>query len=110
MSFDEVSYWNNVREVVISQLRTVYDPEMPSVNIFDLGLVYRLEVDYDGKVICDHTLTSMVCPFADEICQNITDAINNVSEVTSVERNLVFDPPFSMEMVSEETKMMMGWY
>ena len=95
--------------VIIQALQQVYDPEMPSINIYDLGLIYRLIVREDGSVLCEHTLTSMMCPFADEICQNISDAIKSVEDVTSVERNLVFDPPFDMNMVSEDVKMAMGW-
>lgn len=102
-------YANALKELVIKELQCVYDPEMPSINIYDLGLIYTLIVREDGSVLCEHTLTSMMCPFADEICKNISDAIKSVEGVTDVERNLVFDPPFSMAMVSDESKMIMGW-
>ena len=100
----------SVEEQVIAELKCVYDPEMPSVNIYDLGLIYKLEVKEDGSVLCEHSLTSMMCPFAEQICKSITDAIESVEGVTSVERNLIFNPPFSMDMVSEEGKMLMGWF
>jgi len=102
-------YANALKELVIKELQCVYDPEMPSINIYDLGLIYTLIVREDGSVLCEHTLTSMMCPFAEQICQNISDAIKSVDGVTNVERELVFDPPFSMDMVSDESKMIMGW-
>ena len=81
---------------------------MDSINVYDLGLIYLLDVKEDSSVYCEHTLTSMVCPFADQICQDISDAIKSVDGVTSVERKLVFEPIFTMDMVSEDGKMMMG--
>ena len=95
---------------VIEALRNVYDPEMPSVSVLDLGLIYELHVNNEGHVECKHTLTSMMCPFADQICQDIEDAIKGSDGVTSLKRELVFTPPFSLDMVPEDTKIMMGWY
>tara|TARA_Y100001937_G_scaffold35300_1_gene50666 strand:- start:214 stop:534 length:321 start_codon:yes stop_codon:yes gene_type:complete len=95
---------------IVEALRKVYDPEMPSVSVLDLGLIYELHVTNEGHVECKHTLTSMVCPFADQICQDIEDAIKGSEGVTSVKRELVFTPPFSMDMVPEDTKLIMGWY
>ena len=95
---------------VVEALRNVYDPEMPSVSVLDLGLIYELHVTNEGQVECKHTLTSMMCPFADQICQDIEDAIKGSEGVTSVKRELVFTPPFSLDMVPEDTKIMMGWY
>jgi len=94
-------------EDVIAALREVHDPEI-SVNVYDLGLIYHLDVT-EESVIVKHTLTSMMCPFADQICQDITDAIKGVEGVATVERELVWDPPFSMDMVPEETKFALGW-
>ena len=94
-------------EDVIAALREVHDPEI-SVNVYDLGLIYHLDVA-EESVIVKHTLTSMMCPFADQICQDITDAIKGVEGVATVERELVWDPPFSMDMVPEETKFALGW-
>ena len=105
----EVSYSESLKKSVIAALQTVYDPEMESINVYDLGLIYELEVSEAGNVVCRHTLTSMMCPFADQICQDISNAIKSVDGVTNVERNLVFDPPFSMDMMSEESKLVMGW-
>lgn len=95
---------DDVREA----LRDVYDPEV-SVNVQDLGLIYEVRVD-GTHVHIRHTLTSMMCPFAEEICFNIYHAVMSIDGVETVERELVFDPPFSVEMVPEETRMLMGWY
>lgn len=92
---------------VIAALRQVFDPEI-SVNVFDLGLIYNIGID-DNHVHVQHTLTSMMCPFADQICQDITDAVNGVEGVETVERELVWDPAFSIEMVPEETRFALGW-
>jgi metal-sulfur cluster biosynthetic enzyme len=94
-------------ELVIAALRTVHDPEI-SINVYDLGLIYHLDVA-EESVIVKHTLTSMMCPFADQICQDIYDAVMSVEGVNKVERELVWDPPFGPDMIPEETKFALGW-
>jgi metal-sulfur cluster biosynthetic enzyme len=95
-------------EIVREALREVYDPEV-SLSVQELGLIY--EVHCEGThVHVKHTLTSMMCPFADEICEGIEEAVGGLDGVETVNRELVFDPPFSIEMVPEDTRMMMGWY
>ena len=91
---------------IIRNLREVYDPEI-SINVYDLGLIYNIETTEDSVDIT-HTLTSAFCPFADEIVSSIRGAgmVDNVSVVNVI---TTFDPPFTMDSVSEETKMMMGW-
>ena len=91
---------------IIRNLREVFDPEI-SINIYDLGLIYNIETAEDSVDIT-HTLTSAFCPFADEIVGNIRQAgmVDNVNVVNVI---TTFDPPFTMDSVSEETKMMMGW-
>ena len=100
---------NELRQRVIESLRNVYDPEMPSVSVYDLGLIYKLEITKDHCFI-EHTLTSMACPFADEICADIENAVTTTPGVKSCDRQLVFEPMFTMEMVPEDTKLAMGWY
>ena len=96
-------------EKIIDQLREVYDPEIESVNVYDLGLIYDIKLDDENNwVEITHTLTSAFCPFADEIVESIRQA-GMVPGVEHVEVNTVFDPPFTMESVPEETRMMMGW-
>ena len=100
---------NELRQRVIQALRNVYDPEMPSVSVYDLGLIYKLQITKDHCYI-EHTLTSMACPFADEICADIENAVTTTPGVKSCDRQLVFEPMFTMEMVPEDTKLAMGWY
>jgi len=91
---------------IIRNLREVFDPEI-SINIYDLGLIYNIETAEDSVDIT-HTLTSAFCPFADEIVSNIRQAgmVDNVNVVNVI---TTFDPPFTMDSVSETTKLMMGW-
>ena len=94
---------------VVENLNEVYDPEIPSVSVMALGLIYDIEVLEDYTTVkITHTLTSAFCPMADEINQNIKEAgmVDGIKESIA---NITFQPPFGMEMVPEETKMMMGW-
>ena len=100
---------NELRQRVIESLQKVYDPEMPSVSVYDLGLIYKIEVK-DDWVGIEHTLTSTACPFADQICADIESAVVDTEGVRAIDRQLVFEPAFTMEMVPEETKLIMGWY
>ena len=98
------------REAIIKNLKNVYDPEIPSVSLYDLGLIYDIDLDHDKyQVTITHTLTSAFCPFADEIVNNVRQA-GYVEGVRGVEVNLTFDPPFSMDLVPEETRLLLGWY
>ena len=91
---------------IIANLREVYDPEI-SINIYDLGLIYNIETSEDSVNIT-HTLTSAFCPFADEIVSSIKQA-GMVENVNTVNVITTFDPPFTIDSISEETKLMMGW-
>jgi metal-sulfur cluster biosynthetic enzyme len=96
------------KEQIIANLREVFDPEI-SINIYDLGLIYDIKINQeDFWVEITHTLTSAFCPFADQIVSDITGA-GYAPEVLNVEVITTFDPPFTMDSVSEETKMIMGW-
>ena len=99
---------SDLKQNVVEALRCVYDPEMPSINILDLGLIYKIDVSEEGYVDIEHTLTSVVCPFADEICKSIEDAVKGVVVVSKVNRKLVFTPPFDINMIPEETKIILG--
>ena len=97
------------KDHIIKNLKKVYDPEMLSLNIYDLGLIYDIKINEKDKwVEITHTLTSAFCPFADDIVTSIKNA-GYVEEVSVVEVVTTFDPPFTMDSVSEETKMIMGW-
>ena len=92
-----------------ANLKQVYDPEIPSVSVYDLGLIYDIEILEDYTMVkITHTLTSAFCPMADEINQNIKEA-GMVEGIKESIAHITFQPPFGMEMVPEETKMMMGW-
>ena len=100
---------NEIIAKIEANLKQVYDPEIPSVSVLDLGLIYDIEVLDDYTVVkITHTLTSAFCPMADEINKNIKEAgmVDGIKESIA---NVTFQPPFSMDMVPEETKMMMGW-
>jgi metal-sulfur cluster biosynthetic enzyme len=92
-------------ETVRAALKTVYDPEI-SINVNDLGLIYEVTVD-GTHVHVKHTLTSMMCPFAEEICADIYETTVAIEGVDTVERELVFDPPFGIEMIPEETRLLL---
>lgn len=101
---------NAIIAQVAENLKQVFDPEIPSVSVLDLGLIYDIEVLDDYTVVkITHTLTSAFCPMADEINQNIKKAgmVDGIKESIA---NITFQPPFSMDMVPEETKMIMGWH
>jgi len=97
-----------MKDKIIEQLKQVYDPEI-SINVYDLGLIYDIKIDEENKCVeITHTLTSAFCGFADVIAEDIrqagyVDGVDNVSIITT------FDPPFCMDNVPEETKMVLGW-
>lgn len=96
------------KDKIIENLKQVYDPEI-SVNVYDLGLIYDIETcTAEYSVDITHTLTSAFCPFADEIVSNIREA-GQVDGVRVVNIITTFDPPFTVDMVPEETRMLMGW-
>lgn len=94
-------------ENIVKMLRTVYDPEIP-VNVYDLGLIYKVDVDGDGKVNIDMTLTAPGCPAADFILEDVQMKVESVEGVKGVNINLVFDPPWDRDMMSEEAKLELG--
>ena len=98
------------REAIIKNLKNVYDPEIPSASLYDLGLIYDIVIEHEKhKVTITHTLTSAFCPFADQIVADVRQA-GYVEEVRWVEIELTFDPLWDMDMVPEETKLLLGWY
>ena len=88
-------------------LRKVYDPEI-AVNIFDLGLIYKIDLDKLPTVTVTHTLTSAFCPAADQIVADIKNAAESVEGVDSCFIETTFDPPFGPELMSEEAKLVLG--
>ena len=101
---------NKIISQVVKNLEQVYDPEIPSVSVMNLGLIYDIEVlENNTFVKITHTLTSAFCPMADEISQNIKNA-GMVEGIKDSVANCTFSPPFSMDMVPEDTKMAMGLF
>lgn len=96
-----------IQDRIVVLLRTVYDPEIP-VNIFDLGLVYDVDVDDDYNVTVEMTLTSPSCPAADFILMDVQMKIESIKEVKSLKIDLVFDPPWDKSMMSEEALLELG--
>jgi len=97
----------SIREQVIGQLRTVFDPEIP-VNIYELGLVYDVDVDAKGEVKIRMTLTSPMCPAAEELPGEAEYKARSIPGVTSVVLDLVWDPPWSPDMMTEAAKLDLG--
>ena len=91
------------KEKVIEILKTIYDPEIP-INIWDLGIVYDIEITENNDIIITMTLTAPNCPIADIILDDIKFSLKNLDEVNEVKINLTFDPPWSPNMMSEEAK------
>lgn len=94
-------------ENIVKMLRTVFDPEIP-VNVYDLGLIYKVDVAPDGNVNIDMTLTAPGCPAADFILEDVQMKVESVEGVKGVNINLVFDPPWDRDMMSEEAKLELG--
>jgi FeS assembly SUF system protein len=97
-----------VEQDIIRVLRNIYDPEIP-VSIYDLGLIYDINVTDDGRAIINMTLTAPTCPIADQIVENVRAQVSDVRGVVAAEVNLVFDPPWSQKLMSEEAKLELGF-
>ncbi|HPY58757.1 MAG TPA: iron-sulfur cluster assembly protein, partial [Bacteroidales bacterium] len=89
-------------------LRTVYDPEIP-VNIYELGLIYKVDIDDASKVTIEMTLTSPSCPMADFIIEDVRMKVQSLDFVGDVDINLVFEPEWNKDMMSEEAKLELGY-
>ena len=97
----------NVREKVIEQLRSVFDPEIP-VNIYELGLIYEVKVDDAGVVAIRMTLTSPMCPAAEQLPPEVEGKARSVAGVSDVKLDLVWDPPWNPSMMSEAARLDLG--
>jgi FeS assembly SUF system protein len=96
-------------ERIIEVLRTVYDPEIP-VNIFELGLIYKVDIDDDNKVQIDMTLTSPACPVAGILPGEVEEKVRGVAGVNDATVELVWDPPWNPSMMTEEAQLELGIY
>jgi len=97
-----------VEERIVDVLRTVYDPEIP-VNIYDLGLIYKVDLKDDGDVDIDMTFTAPSCPAADFILEDVRQKVDAVAGVNNATVNLVFEPTWEQSMMSEEARVELGF-
>ncbi len=97
-----------VEEQIVEMLRTVYDPELP-VNVYDLGLIYSIDVADDMRVTIEMTLTAPNCPAADFIMEDVQMKVESVEGVTGVDVRLVFEPEWDRDMMTEEAKLELGF-
>jgi FeS assembly SUF system protein len=96
-----------LKEKVVDAIRTVYDPEIP-VNIYDLGLIYAIDIDAESRVKIRMTLTAPGCPVAGDIVANVERVVENVAEVKSADVELVFEPQWTKERMSEAALLELG--
>ncbi|MBB5073086.1 FeS assembly SUF system protein [Bartonella callosciuri] len=94
---------------IIAALKTVYDPEIPA-DIYELGLIYRIDIEDDRSVKIEMTLTAPGCPVAGEMPGWVENAVSAVEGVLSVEVTMTFDPPWTPDCMSEEAQVAIGWY
>lgn len=94
---------------IVAALKTVYDPEIPA-DIYELGLIYKVDVDDDRNVAVDMTLTTPGCPVAGEMPGWVQNAVASVQGVNNVDVNLTFDPPWDMSRMSEEARIALGMF
>ena len=104
----EQSEKTKIEEQIVDVLKTVYDPEIP-VNIFDLGMIYKIDVQDDSTVDVDMTFTAPSCPAADFILEDVRTKIEGLSSVKSANINLVFEPAWDQSTMSEEARVELGF-
>ena len=97
-----------IEENIVDVLKTVYDPEIP-VNIYDLGLIYKIDVKESGDVDVDMTFTAPSCPAADFILEDVRQKVDSVNGVKNANVNLVFEPEWDQSMVTEEARVELGF-
>ena len=97
-----------IEESIVDVLKTVYDPEIP-VNIYDLGMIYKIDLQDDGTLEMDMTFTSPSCPAADYIFEDVRTKVEGVKGVETANINLVFDPIWDQSMMSEEARVELGF-
>jgi FeS assembly SUF system protein len=94
---------------IVAALKTVYDPEIPA-DIYELGLIYKIDIEDDRSVKIDMTLTAPGCPVAGEMPGWVQNAVGAVEGISDVDVKMVFDPPWTPDRMSEEAQVAVGWY
>ena len=97
-----------IEEKIVAMLKTVYDPEIP-VDVYNLGLIYKIDVTDDNEVTVDMTLTAPNCPAAEFIMEDVRQKLESIEGVKSATVNLVFEPEWDKDMMSEEAKLELGF-
>ncbi|EKY03810.1 putative FeS assembly SUF system protein [Hoylesella saccharolytica F0055] len=97
-----------IEERIVEALKTVYDPEIP-VNIYDLGLIYKIDLHDDGVLDLDMTFTAPACPAADFILEDVRSKMEAIEGITTVNIEMVFDPAWDQSMMSEEARVELGF-
>jgi len=97
-----------LEEQIVKMLKTVYDPEIP-VNVYDLGLIYGVDIDDEKNVTVTMTMTAPACPAADFIVEDVKIALESIREINNVEIKLVFEPEWHKDLMSEEAKLELGF-
>lgn len=99
---------NELENKVVEVLKTIYDPEIP-VDIYELGLIYEVKIDAENNVLIDMTLTSPNCPVAESLPKDVEEKVAGIPEIASAKVNIVFDPPWDKDMMSEEAQLELGF-
>lgn len=99
----------HLMEAIVDAIRTVYDPEIP-VNVYEIGLIYNVDVQPDGKVEVKMTLTSPACPSAQELPAEVKDRVEAVAGVTACDVEIVWDPTWNPSMMSEAARLQLGFF
>ena len=97
-----------LENTIVDVLKSIYDPEIP-VDVYELGLIYEVKIDKDFNVQIEMTLTSPNCPVAESMPKEVEDKVADISKVKSAKVNIVFDPPWDKDMMSEEAKLELGF-
>ena len=95
---------DDLKNKVISEIKKIYDPEIP-VNIYELGLIYKIEIDHEKKVLIEMTLTTPNCPVAESLPKSVKDIILKIEGIKDVDLKLVWDPPWTKDKMSEAAKL-----
>ena len=97
-----------LENTIVDVLKSIYDPEIP-VDVYELGLIYEVKIDKESNVQIEMTLTSPNCPVAESMPKEVEDKVAEITDVKSAKVNLVFDPPWDKDMMSEEAKLELGF-
>lgn len=98
-----------LRDLIVEQLKTVFDPEIP-VDVYELGLIYELHTSEDGIAKVVMTLTAPGCPVADQILQDVQNAVGRAEGVKEARVEITFDPPWDKSMMSDDAKLELGYF